>query len=369
MHACHSATEMAKRSSTSKAGPAVGIGTLPLSAYRPLSQLRAARHSVERPSAPIVDAHTHLGRWLTGGSWAVSDVRALVDMMDGFAIRALVNFDGRWGDELQANLDRYDRAFPGRFATFCHADWSVLRGPRPGKQLRDGLARAVDVGSRGLKVWKDLGLEVRDEHDVLVTIDDPRLAPLWEMAGERNIPVAIHAADPVAFFEPVDERNERLEELLGYPDWSYADPRFPRFEQLIGALERLVAGHPATTFIGLHAGCYAENVEWISRMLDTYPNFNIDIGARINELGRQPRAVRDLLLRHPTRVLFATDAIPPDRATYDIYARFLETADESFPYSTADPPPAGRWEISGLDLPADVLRAVYSDNAARVIGV
>ena len=106
----------------------------------------------------------------------------------------------------------------------------------------------------------------------------------------------------------------------------------------------------------MHAGCYAENLGWVGRMLDTYPNLHIDIAARIAQLGRQPRATRELLLRHPDRVLFGTDEIPHTGADYPTHFRFLETADEQFPHSPEDPPLMGRWQISGLDLPEDALR-------------
>ena len=102
-------------------------------------------------------------------------------------------------------------------------------------------------------------------------------------------------------------------------------------------------------------------------MLDTYPNLTIDIAARIAELGRQPRRTRALILRHPGRVLFATDLIPPGREDYEIYFRFLETEDEYFDYSPCDPPPTGRWCISALNLPPEVLRLVHSENARALI--
>lgn len=197
--------------------------------------------------------------------------------------------------------------------------------------------------------------------------DDPRLGALWETAGLLGVPVAIHTADPVAFFDPVDQRNERMEELLARPDWSFCDPSYPGFDRLIAALETVVAAHPATTFIAVHAGCYAEDLAWVSRMLDSYPNFHIDIAARIAELGRQPRATRALILKYPDRVLFGTDEIPPNQATYQTYFRFMETPDECFPYSPADPPGSGRWQISALNLPADVLGQVYAANAKRLI--
>ena len=341
---------------------------LRLRRFRPLAVLRAAHHLVSRARFPAVDAHNHLGRWLTSG-WAAPDVGALLEVMDTANVAAIVNLDGMRGEELQANLDRYDRAHPGRFVTFAQVDWrEVARGEGSGERLATQLREAVDAGARGLKVWKDLGLHLRDDGGVLIAPDDERLSPLWEMAGDVGVPVLIHTGDPVAFFDPMDERNERIEELLEHPDWWFGDrARFPAFDDLLGAFERLVASHPRTTFIGAHVAGASEDLAWVGRMLETYPNLHVDLAARIAELGRQPRATRALLERHPTRILFGTDEFPPMQEVYAIHFRFLETADESFAYSIEDPPPQGRWAISGLDLPDDVLRAVYRENALRLI--
>jgi predicted TIM-barrel fold metal-dependent hydrolase len=341
---------------------------LPLRAYRPRVSARLPRHDVPRARFPAVDAHNHLGRWLTpDGGWAAGDVGALLADMDSANVDAIVNLDGRWGDELQANLDRFDHVHPGRFATFCHVDFGACSEPGWPGRLVDELHASADAGACGVKVWKDLGLAIRDEQGERLLPDDERLTDVWDAAGGLGLPIVIHIADPVAFFEPVDARNERLEELLAHPEWSFADPRFPRFERLIDALEAVVAAHPATTFIGAHVGCFAEDLGWVGRMLTTYPNFHVDIAARIAELGRQPRAARRLILEHPDRVLFGIDLFPPDPVDYAIHFRFLETDDECFDYAKDDVPPEGRWTISGLDLPDDVLRKVYGENARRLI--
>ena len=341
---------------------------LPLRDYRPTASVRLPQHLVPRARFPVVDAHNHLGRWLTpDGGWATRDVGALLADMDSANVDTIVNLDGRWGDELRANIDRYDRAHPGRFATFCHLNLSGCAEPGwPDLVVRE-LQASFAAGACGIKVWKDLGLGIHDEVGERLLPDDARLSDAWEAAGELRLPVVIHVADPVAFFEPVDARNERLEELLVHPEWSFADPRFPRFERLIEALEVVVAAHPATTFIGAHVGCFAEDLAWVRRMLTTYPNFHVDIAARTAELGRQPRAARRLFLEHPDRVLFGVDLFPPDPVDYAIHFRFLETDDECFDYAKDDVPPEGRWTISGLDLPDHVLRKVYGENARRSI--
>ncbi len=346
---------------------------LRLADWRPVPKAVAPAHHVERARFPAVDAHNHLGRWLSAwvgrpGAWTVPDVGALLELMEACNLRAIVNLDGRFGDELEANLDRYDRAHPGRFATFCHVDWqAAIASGDVGRAATASLRESVRAGAKGLKVWKDLGLHLRDERGELLLPDDPRLAPLWEAAAELGVPVFIHTGDPVAFFDPVDERNERLEQLLAHPEWSFADPAFPRFERLIAALEALVAAHPETTFVGLHFGGYAEDPRFVGRMLEAYPNYHVDIAARVAELGRQPRAVREVICAHPDRVLFGIDEFPPARERYAISFRFLETADECFAHSTEEVPLMGRWLISGLDLPEEILWQVYAENALRIV--
>lgn len=340
---------------------------LPLARYRPRSQLRGRVTEVHRPRWPAIDAHNHLGRWLSpDGSWTAPEPTRLVDLLDAAGVEAVVNLDGRAPDDLAANLERYDAAMPGRVVTFCQLDWRECARPGWPERLAAQLDQCVYAGAAGLKVWKDVGLHVRDEHQALVLPDDCRLTPVWGTAAEHGLPVLIHTGDPAAFFEPVDERNERLEELGAHPSWSFADPRFPVWGALLDALERTIATHPDVTFIVAHAHC-AEDLDRVERLLTAHPNAHIDIAARIAELGRQPRRARELFLRFPDRILFGTDSFPPSVADYRIHYRFLETADEAFAYSAEDPPPQGRWTISGLDLPTQVLQAVYSENARRII--
>jgi predicted TIM-barrel fold metal-dependent hydrolase len=336
--------------------------------YRPKPMVRRPEHLVHRAGVPAVDAHSHLGRWV-GGDWSIPDVGALIGLMDVCNVKAMVNLDGMWGDELEANLDRYDRRYPGRFATFARLDGSLFaRDPRFGDRLADLVRDAVARGARGLKVWKDLGLHLRDPDDRLVLPDDARLDPVWDACAEASIPVAIHIGDPIAFFEPMDATNERLEELLENPDWWYGDrSKYPSFERLGEAFEALVARRADVVFIGAHViGC-AEDLTRVGSLLETYPNVHADIAARIAELGRAPRAASELITRHPDRFLFGTDAVPPGREEYRTHFRFLETADEHFPYSSDEVPPQGRWAVSGLGLARPVLDAVYAGNAQRLI--
>ncbi|MFZ0665202.1 MAG: amidohydrolase family protein [Acidimicrobiales bacterium] len=340
-----------------------------LKEYDPVSNLVGPANDVTSARFPVVDIHTHLGRWLTpDGSWMAPDLGALFDTFDALNVRSVVNLDGRWGDELEANLDRYDRAHPDRFATFCQLDFAVLDGAGNPDDLVRSLESSHRAGARGLKVWKNLGM-IAKVGDRILMPDDPLLDPIWQAAGSLALPVLVHVADPVAFFQPMDRHNERLEELLAHPSISQAHHGVTGRHRIIESFEAVVASHPDTTFIGAHVGCNAENLPWVTRMLDTYPNFWIDTSAR-SDLGRQPRQAAKLIERHSDRVLFGADVFPIDPEAYKLYFRLLETEDEYFRYAPPGKHVAeqGRWTVSGLGLPGDVLEKLYSHNARRLLG-
>jgi predicted TIM-barrel fold metal-dependent hydrolase len=318
----------------------------------------------------VIDAHNHTGGEF-GDDWCKREISEFRTVLDAAGVRYFVDLDGMYGEGvLQHRLDTFKAAIPERYAVFGGVDWSAWadHGDRFGEWAAKRLRQQVRWGAQGFKIWKSLGLRVRDHHNHLVPIDDPRLDPLFQTAAELQVPITVHIADPVAFFDPVDETNERWEELHEHPDWQFASPLFPPFLTLMDQFASLVKRHSQTTFIGAHLGCYAENLTWVSDLLYACPNLYVDISARINELGRVPYSARRFFLKHADRILFGTD-LPAEVASYRLHYRFLETDDEYFPYHLGKTPPQGRWHIYGLCLPDEVLRVVYHANAANLLGL
>jgi predicted TIM-barrel fold metal-dependent hydrolase len=241
-----------------------------------------------------------------------------------------------------------------------------------GEAFTEWAAHRLEVqksnGAEGLKIWKNFGLRVCDHLGQLVRVDDPRCDVIWQAAGELKLPVMIHVADPVAFFKPLDETNERWEELNAFPDWQFPNPPYTPFMDILNGLANVVKRHPETKFIGAHVGCYAENLSWVGALLDECPNFYVDISARIGELGRQPYSARKFFIEHADQILFGSD-FGPDIEAYRLSYRFLETDDEYFNYNTGDIPMQGRWYVYGLSLPEEVLRKVYYQNAEKLLGI
>jgi predicted TIM-barrel fold metal-dependent hydrolase len=360
---------------------------LDLGDYQPKSMLRVPETKVERARYPVIDIHTHIsfsakgmkGVPLTGDRRFLATPEELLAVMDRRNLQTMVNLTGGYGGGLRESVKRYDRAHPGRFLTFTEPMWSRASEPGYAKAQADELTSAHRDGARGLKVLKTLGLYLRENvtSGALVKIDDKRFDPMWEACGALKMPVAIHISDPSAFFLTTDRFNERFEELNNHPDWSFHGSDFPSNEELLAARNRVMERHPQTQFIVLHVGNYAEDLASVSTAMNRFPNMNVEIGARIGELGRQPRTARNFFNRYQDRILFGTDAVPGGNETpqqvfndllYQIYFRFLETEDEYFDYAPAPVPPQGRWRIYGVGLSDGVLKKVYNSNATRLLG-
>ena len=360
------------------------LPSLALSDYEPKSMLQVRETRVERSRYPVIDFHTHItvsahevhGVPLAAERRYLSDPGELIAVMDRKNIRTMVNLTGGFDAGLVETIRRYDKAHPDRFYSLTEPCYSRFLEPRYPQIQAEAIEQAHRNGARGLKILKTLGLYLRDNITTgkLVKIDDTRFDPMWEICGQLQMPVAIHVSDPVAFFLPTDRFNERCEELSNHPDWSFHDHDFPSNAELIEARNRVIARHPKTHFVALHVGNFAENLGSVSENLDRFPNLSVDIAARIGELGRQPRTARAFFEKYQDRILFGTDATPhsddlPQQLfndqLYEIYFRFLETSDEYFDYAPAKVPPQGRWQIYGIDLPDQILRKVYLENAER----
>jgi predicted TIM-barrel fold metal-dependent hydrolase len=361
---------------------------LQLKDFEPRSMLHVPETKVEKARYPLIDIHTHLSRVAKSAHGVglgeemqyAAPVEAVLPLMDRKNIHIMVNLTGGVGKGLVEAIGKFQTPHPDRFVTFTEPWWERTNQPGYSQFQADEIGRAHKVGARGLKVLKTLGLYLRENVSTgpLVKVDDKRFDPMWEACGALNMPVAMHVSDPEAFFLPIDRFNERFEELNNHPDWSFHGKDFPSNAEILEARNRVLERHPKTQFIVLHVGNDAENLPYVSECMARFPNMYVEIGARIGELGRQPRMSRKFFEKYQDRILFGTDAVPNGTDTpqqvfndklYEIYFRFLETEDEYFDYAPARVPPQGRWRIYGLGLPDEILKKVYYENAARLLQI
>jgi hypothetical protein len=335
-----------------------------------------------RYTGQVLDAHCHYD-----GTTAHGVERVL----DGNGIAAAIHFwavewpppdfeaEGRqWG----APHDRLHR---------CHVpDLSGVGRPGAEAEMAERLRAAAAAGAVGVKLWKNLGLWLRDAAGERLAVNDPRLAAIWDTAADLGLAIVIHQGDAPAFFAPLDESNPRLEELRARPEWWYGGGGFPSLEQIQAELEETVAANPRTTFVGLHFGCFMRWSE-VGRMLDEYENYNIDTATAIADMGREDswQEVREIIVGHPDRVVFGSDLIrtkafdlpgpgggwgPGEEYEgrwdltefFDRHWAFFETDEDDLDHPLTI---SGDWKVHGLDLPDAVLSQRYGATGRRLFGL
>jgi len=331
--------------------------SLTIEEYQPKSTLVVAQHPVTKAKFPFIDVHNH-----QRGDMSTDRLAKLVKEMDEMNMRIMVNLSGGYGDRLKKAVDNMKGQYPGRFAVFCNLNFSGIDDADWSARAVAQLEADVKAGAQGLKIFKNLGMDLKDTSGQRVHTDDARFDPVWAACGRLKIPVLIHTGEPASFFQPQDKYNERWLELKQFPSRARPADRYPSWEVIMSEQHNVFGKHPKTTFINAHLGWLGGNLEELSRLMDKYPNMNTEIGAVLAELGRQPRTAQRWFIRYQNRVMFGKDTYEPTE--YNTYFRVLETADEYFDYYRRR---HAFWQMYGLDLPDLVLKKLYYKNALRII--
>ena len=326
--------------------------------YEPRNTLVVPENPLTRAKFPFVDIHGHQ----RGRGMSATDVDRLVEEMDELNMAVMVNLSGGSGFSLAEGLENMTGRHPSRFVFFANTNFFGVGEPGWGEEAAAQLEEDVRNGAAGLKIFKGLGMADRDTDGNRIPVDDPRLAPLWDKAGELGIPVLIHSADPAEFWQPHDRFNERWLELRLRPRRIRPPGQFPSFEQIIGEQHNLFRRHPNTNFIAAHLGWLGHDLARLGRVLDEIPNMYVGLGAVVYELGRQPRFARDWLIEYGDRVLMGKDSY--NQEEFHTYFRVFETEDDYFDYYRRY---HAFWQMYGLGLPDDVLRKIYYENALRIV--
>ena len=351
---------------------ACGQKDMDIESYNPKSTLVVPQHLISKAKYPFIDVHNH--------QWEMpdQDLKSLLTDMNSLNMVAMVNLSGRsfdifhddyGGDRMQnAGVDKLNRSLlnvknnaNGRILIFTNIDFSGIDNPAWTKTAVEQLEKDVKQGAAGLKIYKDLGLEVKDKNGKRLAVDDPRLDPIWEKCGELHIPVLIHTGEPSPFFDKMDNTNERWLELKLHPDRARPSSKYPSWKTVMAEQHHIFSKHRNTIFIAAHFGWLANNLDALGAMLDTLPNVYTEFAAVLEEIGRQPKRARSFFLKYQDRILFGKDtwSVPE----YGFYFRMLETDDEYFP-------PLRKyhafWYMYGLGLPDDVLKKIYYKNALKI---
>ena len=353
-----------------------GAATLPPGTPAPVSAQGGAMTVDQVMRMPKIDAHAHLGAPAPG------HLEAFVAFLEKYNFRWLnICVGGMDWARLSRQLESAQathRAHPERIAwatSFNLANWGQADWAKTANSTIDS---GFAGGAVAVKVWKDLGMVLKDPDGRFVMADDPRLDPVFSALAKNGRTLVAHLGEPRNCWLPLDKMTVEGDRsyFAGHPEYhGLLHPEIPDYASQVAARDRMLERHPTLRVVGCHLGSLEYDVDELAKRLDRYPNFAVDLAARLVHLQIQPREkVRAFLLKYQDRILYGTDlefgrgsgaagadpakALARLAATYESDAAWLAT-DQEVAAENARPGFTSR----GVALPGPVLRKLYYENA------
>ena len=259
----------------------------------------------------------------------------------------------------------------GHVALCTTFDAYNFNNPDFGAEAIRQLDQDFAAGAIAVKVWKNIGMELKNGEGAFVMPDDPKFEPIYRDIAKRGKTLLMHTAEPDSCWAPLDPAHPNLADdyYRANPQWYMGDkPDYPSKARILRARDRVIAENPKLRVVGAHLGSMEMDLNEIAKHLDLYPNFAVDIGGRTDYLMAAPHdQVRAFLIKYQDRILYATDLVvmPKDntekalqewRDTYERDWKFFAT-DQTVEYNGHTYP--------GLALPEPVLQKIFHGNAAH----
>jgi len=232
------------------------------------------------------------------------------------------------------------------------------------------LQEDLDQGAAGFKIWKDIGMTFRDSLGNFVLIDDPLLEPILSFMAESKKPLLTHIGEPLNCWLPIDSMtvNGDMSYFRNHPEYHmYLHPDYPSHERLMESRDRVLATYPDLNMIGAHLGSLEWDVDVLAERLDRYPNFAVDMAARVCHFQVQEREkVRNFIIKYQDRLIYATDAGVSQENVEDRIEWLENEWRSDWRYFGTDSLMSSRNvenDFRGLDLSEEVLRKIYYTNA------
>lgn len=330
---------------------------------------------------PVIDAHAHLPA-------DHPEAAQLLAELDVQVLNISLGFDaeGRWREGPMSGVQPYQRLAdeqPRRFAwctAFDPPTLSDLVNPRAyTERTLATLAGEFAAGAVACKVWKNVGMEVRDAEGRFVGVDDPLFTPIFSFIEREGRTLILHTGEPRACWLPLDPRSPHYDYYREHPQWHmHARADFPSHADLIAGRDRVLERHPRLRVVGAHLGSLEYDVAEVEARLVRFPNFFVDTAERLLDLALQPvERVRAFFDAHPDRVLFGSDLLfetafsamsELERQAALAHVRQTFQQEQAF-YSQAGQLRVRGRDVSGLGLPEAILQQVFEANARRCYGL
>jgi len=320
-----------------------------------------------------IDSHFHINsKSGFAEEQAIKDnfklITIVVDHSDSLAIPTQLEF-------AKSSVKRY----PGNvfYATSFYFDTAGWGTESWSRKVISHLQNDLSDGAISVKLWKNIGMTVRDKNGKFIMVDDPGLKPVIDYIISRKIPVTGHLGEPRNCWLPLNEMTVRGDSSYFAENPQYhmfLHPEYPSYEDQISARDNLLELHPDLTFIGCHLGSLEWNVDSLAARLDKFPNMAVDMAARICHLQYQSATdrerVRNFCIKYQDRLLYGTDLSDDgNRSSEELGNGMHKTWINDWKYFTTDDEMTVgdfRGSFTGLKLPKEVIRKIYSGNAIRL---
>ncbi|HEX4771041.1 MAG TPA: amidohydrolase family protein [Bryobacteraceae bacterium] len=233
------------------------------------------------------------------------------------------------------------------------------------------LNRDFAVGAVAVKIWKNVGMELKDASGHFVLPDDPRLKPIYEDIASHGKTLIAHLAEPNSCWLPPNKNSPDYSYYTQHPEWyMYNQSDHPKKATILQARDHILEQNPQLRVVGAHLGSMEMDLDGLGKRFDRYPNFAVDVAARVAYLAIQPREkVRQFLIKYQDRIVYGTDLSLSERQSSEAAAKTWAkhyTTDWTF-FSTSRTLEYEGHTAQGLELPGTVLHKLYHDNAVRWI--
>lgn len=238
------------------------------------------------------------------------------------------------------------------------------------------LKNSFEKGAIGVKIWKNLGMELKDKDGKFVMVDDPRIDPIINFIEKNNVTLLGHLGEPRNAWLPVEEMT-----VLGdknyfseHPQYHmYLHPEYPSYEDQIAARDRMLEKHPNLRFVAAHLASLEWSVDELAKRLDKYPNIALDMAERLCHLQLQSvkdwQKVHDFFIKYQDRLIYSTDNGVNAKSNFtQENKRFHEIRQSDWKFFVTNEGmnvPHFAESFKGLKLPKEVVNKIYRENAQK----
>ncbi|MEC3966200.1 amidohydrolase family protein [Flagellimonas halotolerans] len=237
------------------------------------------------------------------------------------------------------------------------------------------LERSFAKGASAVKIWKNIGMDLRDENGAFVMVDHPRIDSVLTYLTRKGVPLLGHNGEPRDCWLPLEEMTFSQGYYSEHPEYHmYLHPEYPSYEDQITARDNMLQKHPELNFMGAHLGSLEWSLDELSKRLDAYPLMRVDLTRMPNLMLhtlKDRQKTRNFFMTYQDRLIYGTDsAINPTDNPGELKQRIHEKWLEEWKFYATDAPLnlKGFGELRGLKLPRKVIDKIYFENASELLG-